>query len=162
MSKNKSDSKWGVLPRVGVWSLGSKIFRRSVIALGTRSARACGGAWARVAACLWSVLRSSCRHERVGFRGSQFGRRLTIERISPIGRYPGSIGWGRWMVSKIIYVQLGIFRIVEEFTDRESEPRMFRFNNLKFMFYINRAMVSDLTVRSGPNFQDRCPIPRRT
>ena len=111
-SKNKSDSKWGVLPRVGVWSLGSKIFRRTVIALDTRSARACGGAWARVAACLWSVLRSSCRHERVGFRGSQFGRRLTIERISPIGRYPGSIGWDRRMVPNLIYVNLGNSRIV--------------------------------------------------
>ena len=112
MSKNKSDSKWGVLPRIGVWSLGSEIFRRTLIALDTRSARACGGAWARVVVCLCPVLRSSCRHERVGFRGSQFGRRLTIERISPIGRYPGSIGWDRWMAPKIIYVKLGISRIV--------------------------------------------------
>ncbi|BBH08079.1 Ankyrin repeat family protein, partial [Prunus dulcis] len=37
-SKNKSDSKWGVLPRVGVWSLGSTIFRHTRIALDTRSA----------------------------------------------------------------------------------------------------------------------------
>ena len=38
LSKNKSDSKWGVLPRVGVWSLGSTIFRHTRIALDTRSA----------------------------------------------------------------------------------------------------------------------------
>ena len=37
MSKNKSDSKWGVLPRIGVWSLGSEIFRPPEIALDTQS-----------------------------------------------------------------------------------------------------------------------------
>ena len=36
MSKNKSDSKWGVLPGIGVWSLGSEIFRPLGIALDTR------------------------------------------------------------------------------------------------------------------------------
>ena len=48
MSKNKSDSKWGVLPRIGVWSLGSEIFRQPKIALDTQSASACGGVWAKV------------------------------------------------------------------------------------------------------------------
>ena len=37
MPKNKSDSKWGVLARVGVWSLGSEIFRPPGIALDTQS-----------------------------------------------------------------------------------------------------------------------------
>ncbi|BBH02394.1 hypothetical protein Prudu_012938, partial [Prunus dulcis] len=36
MSKNKSDSKWGVLPRIGVWSLGSEIFWQPIIALDTQ------------------------------------------------------------------------------------------------------------------------------
>ncbi|BBN70478.1 LRR and NB-ARC domains-containing disease resistance protein [Prunus dulcis] len=40
----------------------------------------------------------------------------------------------------------------KEFTDRESEPRMFRFNNLE----------SCDRERSEPNLQDECPIPCRT
>ncbi|CAL2226229.1 unnamed protein product [Prunus armeniaca] len=62
-------------------------------------------------------MRSLGCHECVGFRGSQFGCRLTIERISHNERYSGSISSNR--------------RI--EFVDRESEPRMFRFNNSKFV-----------------------------
>ncbi|CAL9012360.1 unnamed protein product [Prunus brigantina] len=34
-SKNKSGSKWGVIPRIGVLSLDLEFFRRGVIALGT-------------------------------------------------------------------------------------------------------------------------------
>ncbi|CAL2261727.1 unnamed protein product [Prunus armeniaca] len=43
-------------------------------------------------------------HECVGFCGSQFGCRLTIERILHIVRYPGSIGSNRRIVSKLKYV----------------------------------------------------------
>ncbi|KAI5326384.1 hypothetical protein L3X38_035458 [Prunus dulcis] len=44
----------------------------------------------------------------------------------------------------------------KEFTDRESEPWMFRFNNLKFAFYNDRpiAIISNPTVRFRPNLQD--------
>ncbi|KAI5312310.1 hypothetical protein L3X38_041483 [Prunus dulcis] len=45
MSKNKSDSKWGVLPRIGVWSLGSEIIRQPKIALDNRI---CPRVWRRV------------------------------------------------------------------------------------------------------------------
>ncbi|CAL8094098.1 unnamed protein product [Prunus armeniaca] len=62
-------------------------------------------------------MRSLGCHECIGFYGSQFGCRLTIERISHIVRYSGSISSNRWI----------------EFADRESEARMFRFNNLKFV-----------------------------
>ncbi|CAL8125114.1 unnamed protein product [Prunus armeniaca] len=62
-------------------------------------------------------MRSLGCHECIGFYGSQFGCRLTIERISHIVRYSGSISSNRWI----------------EFADRESEPRMFRFNNSKFV-----------------------------
>ncbi|BBH09058.1 hypothetical protein Prudu_021455, partial [Prunus dulcis] len=106
LSKNKSDSKRGVLPRIGIWSLGSKIFRRTRIALDTRSARACGGAWARVVARLWPVLRSSCRHERVGFRGSRFGVRLSPERISHIARSVGAVSFNCWIALNFGYVGL--------------------------------------------------------
>ncbi|BBH07119.1 hypothetical protein Prudu_018959 [Prunus dulcis] len=57
---------------------------------------------------------------------------MVLEQISPNAHYPGSIGEDRWMVSNLIYVNL------------------------------DRAIVSDPTVRSGPNLQDECPIPCRT
>ncbi|KAI5325111.1 hypothetical protein L3X38_034185 [Prunus dulcis] len=58
-SKNKSGSKYGVLPRVGVWSRGLKFFRRAEIALDTHRCRLVlgrvdeGGA---VALCLVAIL----------------------------------------------------------------------------------------------------------
>ncbi len=112
LSKNKSDSKWGVLPRVGVWSLGSEIFRHTRIALDTRSVRACGGAWPRVVAWLWPVLRSSCRHERVGFRGSRFGVRLSPERIFHIARSVGAVSLNNRIALNFGYVGLHDVRIV--------------------------------------------------
>ncbi|CAL8993122.1 unnamed protein product, partial [Prunus brigantina] len=44
-SKNKSGSKWGVIPRKGVLSLDVEFFRRGVIALGTKR---CQRVWRRV------------------------------------------------------------------------------------------------------------------
>ncbi|KAI5345497.1 hypothetical protein L3X38_013374 [Prunus dulcis] len=70
--------------------------------------------WTRVVQLHCVSMRSLGFHECVGFRGSQFGCRLTIEQIPSIVRYP------------------------------------------------DRAIVSDLTVRSGLNLQDKCPIPCRT
>ncbi|CAL2271323.1 unnamed protein product [Prunus armeniaca] len=36
---------------------------------------------------------------------------------------------------------------MSEFTDRESEPRMFRFNNLKFALNDNRPIVRSRVIR---------------
>ncbi|CAL8993183.1 unnamed protein product, partial [Prunus brigantina] len=44
-SQNKSGSKWGVIPRIGVLSLDVEFFRRGVIALGTTR---CHRVWRRV------------------------------------------------------------------------------------------------------------------
>ncbi|CAL2229959.1 unnamed protein product [Prunus armeniaca] len=45
LSKNKSGSKWGVIPRIGVLNRDVEIFRRGVIALGTTR---CQRVWRRV------------------------------------------------------------------------------------------------------------------
>ena len=50
-SKNKSGSKYGVIPRVGVWSRGFEIFRRCVIALDTQP-----GEGSAVPLCLDAIL----------------------------------------------------------------------------------------------------------
>ncbi|KAI5332967.1 hypothetical protein L3X38_023096 [Prunus dulcis] len=85
-SKNKSGSKYGVIPRVRVWSRGFEIFRRCVITLGTLR---CQRVWrsvgegSEVALCLDEILMLS-RVRRI----SQISIRTLIERISPIARYP--------------------------------------------------------------------------
>ncbi|KAI5345233.1 hypothetical protein L3X38_013110 [Prunus dulcis] len=61
-SKNKSGSKYGVIPRVGVWSRGFKCFRRGVIALDTHRCRLvqrCLGEGSAVALCPVAILRLS-------------------------------------------------------------------------------------------------------
>ncbi|CAL8167254.1 unnamed protein product [Prunus armeniaca] len=45
-SKNKSGSKLGVLPKLGVWAGGLEFFRPPEISQATQAASACGGAWA--------------------------------------------------------------------------------------------------------------------
>ncbi|KAI5336460.1 hypothetical protein L3X38_015727 [Prunus dulcis] len=61
-SKNKSGSKYGVLPRAGIWSRGFKFFRRGVIALDTHRCRRVlrrVGEGNAVALCLVAILRLS-------------------------------------------------------------------------------------------------------
>ncbi|CAL8168231.1 unnamed protein product [Prunus armeniaca] len=45
-SKNKSGSKLGVLPKLGVWAGGLEFFRPPEISQATQAASVCGGAWA--------------------------------------------------------------------------------------------------------------------
>ncbi|BBG92639.1 hypothetical protein Prudu_000432 [Prunus dulcis] len=54
-----------------------------------RAAGACGG-WDTVAVGLWVPEQSPVCHGRVGLLGFEFGCRLSLDRISPIVRFPGS------------------------------------------------------------------------
>ncbi|CAL8111915.1 unnamed protein product [Prunus armeniaca] len=46
-----------------------------------------------------------------------------------------------------------------ELADRESDPMIFRLNNLKFALNDNHPITSDPIVRFGPNMQDVFPKP---
>ncbi|BBG99514.1 hypothetical protein Prudu_009229 [Prunus dulcis] len=52
-------------------------------------AGACGGGWDTVAVGHWVPEQSPVCHERVGLLGFEFGCRLSLDRISPIVRFPG-------------------------------------------------------------------------
>ncbi|BBN67799.1 hypothetical protein Prudu_189S000600 [Prunus dulcis] len=54
-----------------------------------RAAGACGGGWDTVAVGHWVPEQSPVCHERVGLLGFEFGCRLSLDRISPIVRFPG-------------------------------------------------------------------------
>ncbi|BBH07574.1 HXXXD-type acyl-transferase family protein, partial [Prunus dulcis] len=55
-----------------------------------RAAGACGGGWDTVAVGHWVPEQSPVCHERVRSLGFEFGCRLSLDRISPIVRFPGS------------------------------------------------------------------------
>ncbi|BBG92913.1 hypothetical protein Prudu_000779, partial [Prunus dulcis] len=65
-------------------------------------------------------------HERIGIRGSQFGCRLTIERIFA---YCALSEFDRFRPLDPFELK---YVVLWDFTDYELEPRMFRFNNVKF------------------------------
>ncbi|BBH06522.1 Ankyrin repeat family protein [Prunus dulcis] len=83
---------FGVGPRtkvapINVFNLG--IFREFYRFGHPRAAGACGGGWDTVAVGHWVPEQSPVCHERVGLLGFEFGCRLSLDRISPIVRFPG-------------------------------------------------------------------------